>query len=160
MFFWRCAFPGSGRVSLGLTGGDLLSVTKRSFVDPSQSIFEGGDSPNSGFMCLKKISQEIQVQDAYASITSVSGVIERLVHIFRSQRCIFPNTDLSFPQKIYLVCFPGNLLRISCISLWLTESDRAMFRGGDCPTTATRYCLGPIPGQRAAAGAVLLSEQW
>ena len=68
-------------------------------------------SPYPGSTCSEQISQEVQVQDAYASITAAPCTTERLVHFWRSERRVFPDPDISSPQKVSEIRFPGDLLR-------------------------------------------------
>lgn len=60
----------------------------------------------------EEISQEVQFQDAHAPISAAASRTEQLAPFCQAERCIFPHSDLTSPQNVSKICFPGDLLRV------------------------------------------------
>ena len=151
--------PGSGRVGSCFAGGNPLTVEQGAIcvVPPAlcQSGFysryflvpkRGGErySPYPVSTCSEQISQEIQVQDANARIPAAPCASERLVHFCRSERRVFPHPDLSSPQKVSEICFPGDLLRVPRApfrAVFKPEGVCAVHGSGDSPAETAGYRL-------------------
>ena len=164
--------PGSGRVGSCFAGGNPLTVEQRSnLCHTSRSVSErfllqvfsgpqtGGErySPYPGSTCSEQLSQEIQVQNANASIPAAPCASERLVHFCRSERRVFPHPDLSSPQKVSEICFPGDLLRVPRApfrAVLKPEGVCAVHGSGDSPAETAGYPLGHVSGRLAAVGTI------
>ena len=118
----------------------------------------GGErySPYPGSTCSEQISQEIQVQDAYASLlllvrqndwfTSVD-LKDAYFHI-----PIYPH-----PRKVSEIRFPGDLLRVSRAPFWPVSEPEgvcAVHGSGNSPAEMAGHPLGHISRRLAAAGTV------
>ncbi|XP_029975893.1 uncharacterized protein LOC115409064 [Salarias fasciatus] len=171
-FLWYSAFSGAQRVSSCSPGGNSLAIGKESNmrgasrtmserllfqVFPGPQTRRDRDSPNPGSPGSEQIPQNIPVQDAYTRIPAAYGASERLVHVSRPQRRIFPHSDISSSQEISEVCFSGCLLRVQSAALRVISEPKgvcALYGSGHCPAAATGHQAGHVPGRLAPPGTV------